>query len=278
MTLFDHLLIEIPQSVKDLLEELKGLRENPQYHPEESTYEHIRIVVERLADTQDENLVLTGLFHDLFKLKTAIVNERTGHPSSPLHDKEVAKFIRSNKEVQEFIVRWGGDVETVAFMCEQHMRVKRLGEMSSKKRWALMAHDLFEKLTLFTLADKMQTDWSKCYQVWKVWSSAKEAMPMGDVTFGWLREEEEKRLTHDERGYKAEHRLSGKDLIAMGYPQGKVIGVAINMVDEKYADAPIDEVQDILKEILDSPSDYTAHDDFGLIAALLLIHNGVWEV
>ena len=108
MTLFETLVSEAPQSVRDLLEGLKGLRENPEYHPEESTFEHIRIVTERLADTQDADLIVTGFFHDLFKLKTAIVNEKTGHPSSPYHDVEVAKFIREDKEVQDFIWRLGG--------------------------------------------------------------------------------------------------------------------------------------------------------------------------
>ena len=212
--MFEKLLSESPQSVKDLMEGLKGLRENPEYHPEESTFEHIRIVVARLSDTGDIDLNMTAFLHDLFKLKTAIVNEKTGHPSSPLHDKEVAKFIRSEIEVQKFIEKFGANVETVAYMCEQHMRVKRLGEMRNSKRWTLMSHELFPKLCLFTLADRMHNCWEICYAKWST-ESGKLQLPIGDVTYGWICEENRKMLA--QKAYNSKHRINGKLLVDMGW-------------------------------------------------------------
>ena len=274
MSVFEKLLLEAPQSVKELLDGLKGLRENPEYHPEPSTFEHVRIVTERLEDTGDADLILTGFFHDLFKLETQVVNEKTGYPSSPLHDKAVAKFIRTTVDVKDFISRNGGDVEKVAFMCEQHMRVKRLGEMRNSKRWSLMKHELFPKLCLFTLADKMPAheaynDWKDCFGKWnhRTW---RNVLPVGDVTIGWLEEEEKRMAKAGSNSNK--HRLSGKDLIDLGYPKGKVVGMAIKAADSKKMDyLEPDELLFYFKVVLHSPETFVNDEFVGEVANELLV-------
>ena len=268
MTNFDTLLASAPQSVKDMLEGLKGLRENPEYHPEPNTFEHTRIVTERLVDTGDIDLIVSGFFHDLFKLKTQTINEATGFPSSPLHDVEVAAFIRRDAEVQSFISAQGADVEVVAFICEQHMRVKRLGEMRSSKRWALMSADLFPKMCVFTLADKMSNDWKDCFGRWN--SADRDSLPIGDTTIGWINAEEVKRKDHLERGFKSEHRLTGKDLIDLGFPQGRAIGMAIKLADEQLSDMTIGELLERFSSVVKRPETYLLDETLGAVAKELV--------
>lgn len=268
MSRFETLLADAPQVVKDIMESLKGLRENPLYHPEESTFEHIRIVVGRLEDTGDVDLILSGFFHDLFKLKTAIVNEKTGHPSSPNHDVEVAAFIRHQKNVQDFIRAQGADVEIVASICEQHMRVKIIGEMKASKRWALMAHELFDKLCLFTLADKMSNNWEVCFAAWN--SGDRDSLPIGDVTIGWINGEEIKRKEHLLHGFKSEHRLAGKDLVGLGFPQGKAIGLAIKLADEKFSDLSIGEILYMFRNVVTYPLSYANDEKLCIVAKELI--------
>ena len=59
---FDQLIKNAPQIILDKLEDLKTLRENPQWHPEDNSYEHIKIVTERALGTNDPDLFLTGYF------------------------------------------------------------------------------------------------------------------------------------------------------------------------------------------------------------------------
>lgn len=270
MTSFEKLLLEAPQSVKVLLEELKGLRENPEFHPEESTFEHIRIVTERLLDTEDMDLILSGFFHDLFKLKTKIINSNTGFPSSPLHDKAVADFIRREDDVQKFIFRNGGNVDNVTFICEQHMRVKIIGEMRSSKRWALMQDKLFSKLCLFTLADKMSNDWSDCFAKWKD-PELRGALKVGDVTFDWLTLEETEMQKHKSALPRRRIGITGNELIDMGFPKGIPIGMGIKVADEKMsAGMSLSEILFEFGKVLLSPEDFINDDTLGGLAKVLV--------
>lgn len=269
MNRFEILLLDVPQSVKDLLEGLKGLRENPEYHPEESAYEHIKIVTNRLEDTGDADLIMSGFLHDLYKLRCQVFNEKTGYPSSPEHDKRITQVIRYDGEMQQFIMRNGASVDNVAFICDQHMRVKRLGEMRGSKRCALMEHHLFSKLCLFSLADKMQNDWAECLVNWKdVFKS--DSLVIGDVTIGWLREEYAKSQKLKALGVKKSHKVNGQNLIAIGFPQGKIIGLAIKVANEKFSDMPVGNVLELFGKLLAAPADFLKDESLGVIAQALV--------
>lgn len=54
----------------------------------------------------------------------------------------------------------------------------------------------------------------------------------------------------------AKLKLRGKDLIKIGYPEGPVIGMAINMMLKHYKRHSKEEVLSILKEVLDKPKEY----------------------
>ena len=268
MTTFETLLQDAPQYVKELMEGLKGLRENPEYHPEKNVALHLEIVVNRLLDTKDIDLIVSGFLHDLFKLKCMVINKK-GQPSSPYHEVEIADYIRRSNEVQGFIVRQGANVETVLFICENHMRVKRLGEMRDSKRWALMKHELFPKLTLFTLADKMSNDWKACLAKLNGGEEKLDLM-IGDVSLRWLLQEHDRMLAYQAMGLTKEHTITGKDLIRLGFPEGKVIGMAIKVADEKLSELRVGNVFEMFRRLALAPADFVEDEALGEVAQYMI--------
>ena len=162
---FERLIETAPSKVLEKLESLKTLRERPDFHPEPNAYDHTKIVVERLIQTSNPDLIMAGLFHDLFKAECATINPKTGYPTSPGHDKMAAKFIREHLSdtggdisFAFFFDSIGADYKRVADLCEQHMRIARYSEMSEKKQKKLRDMEIFSDLCIFTQADDMLND------------------------------------------------------------------------------------------------------------------------
>lgn len=156
---FQTLIKTAPQIVKDKLEQLKSLRERPDYHPEPSTFHHIEIVTNRLIPTGDMDLILSGILHDICKLDTVKMNEKTGWPTSPGHDQAAFDLIFSSSPIKDWIRDNGGDEVNVALICKGHMRFHQLGDMRPFKRedqiqeWTDLG--IFDKLQIFGAADNM---------------------------------------------------------------------------------------------------------------------------
>jgi len=68
----------------------------------------------------------------------------------------------------------------------------------------------------------------------------------------------------------AKLKLRGKDLHKIGYPEGKVIGLAINMMLKHYKRTSKDEVLELLKKVLENPANYSDEPVLGRIAEALL--------
>ncbi len=65
-------------------------------------------------------------------------------------------------------------------------------------------------------------------------------------------------------------KLTGKELRAIGYPQGPIIAVVINVIAQNYRNETKEEVMELLAKILAAPDDYENDAVLGLIAGLLL--------
>lgn len=158
---FEKIINTLPQSVKDKLEDLKGLRERPDFHPEESAFEHVRIVTERLISTFDLTLIACGIFHDICKVDTVRTNEKTGFPTSPGHESAAVKFIEDNLDVQKWIKDFGADLDKVKGICLNHMRIHQISQMRPEKRKKYLTEwdnkGILEKLIIFSKADDMLT-------------------------------------------------------------------------------------------------------------------------
>jgi tRNA-splicing ligase RtcB (3'-phosphate/5'-hydroxy nucleic acid ligase) len=68
----------------------------------------------------------------------------------------------------------------------------------------------------------------------------------------------------------AKLKLRGKDLRAIGYPEGPVISIAMNIMEKNYKFEREEEVMNLLKLILASPVEYTDDAVLGLIAQQLI--------
>ena len=157
--IFQSLIQSAPHIVKRKLEQLKFLRERPDYHPEPSTFHHIQIVTERVQVTENPNLILAGILHDICKLDTVQMNEKTGWPTSPGHDDAAHDLILNDETIQEWIQQNEGKIIHVANLCKFHMRFHQLGNMRESKRNANIDKwkelEIWEDLQILGAADNM---------------------------------------------------------------------------------------------------------------------------
>jgi len=68
----------------------------------------------------------------------------------------------------------------------------------------------------------------------------------------------------------AKLKLRGKDLRAIGYPEGPVISIAMNIMEKNYKFGKEEEVMNLLKKILEAPVEYANDAVLGLIAQQLI--------
>jgi hypothetical protein len=156
---FEEIVKTTPGIVKKKLEQLKFLRERPDFHPEPSAYHHIKIVTERLIQTGDNDLIMAGVLHDIAKFDTVKENPKNGFPTSPGHDIEAYNLIMNRIEIQEWIHENDASIHKVANICKNHMRFHQLGDMRPTKREAQIEtwknEGIYEKLKIFGAADNM---------------------------------------------------------------------------------------------------------------------------
>ena len=68
----------------------------------------------------------------------------------------------------------------------------------------------------------------------------------------------------------AKLKIRGKELLKLGYPDGKVIGLAINMALKHCKRSTLEEVLATLKLVLEQPTSYLDHPHFAMVAAELV--------
>ena len=142
------------------------MRERPDFHPEPSAFEHIRIVTERLIPLRDPELTMSGILHDICKFDTMKINppghKMAGFPTSPGHAEAAHQLIMSDSEIQNWISNFGANTIKVSEICKNHMRFHQLSSMRETKRiatiqsWTLQG--IFQYLKIFGAADNMMED------------------------------------------------------------------------------------------------------------------------
>jgi len=68
----------------------------------------------------------------------------------------------------------------------------------------------------------------------------------------------------------AKLKISGKELRAIGYPEGPVISIAMNVMEKNYKHEKKEDVMELLKKILSAPVEYENDAVLGLIAQQLI--------
>jgi tRNA-splicing ligase RtcB len=64
--------------------------------------------------------------------------------------------------------------------------------------------------------------------------------------------------------------IRGKDIRAIGYPEGPVVSMAIHAMTKHYKHHSIEDVLAVLKKVLDEPAVYKEDEMLGKIAAALI--------
>lgn len=169
---FEEIVDVMPYALRSMIKDLKGLRERSDYHPEESAYEHVKIVTERLLSLNDSfpnknTLVAAAIFHDVGKRIKAKPNnkptlvEKLGFvpPTSPGHDKFGAEMatLYSDWIYDTFGVHHG----PVSYICDQHMRIASFPNMRKSKKELFVKDVFFKELCIFHKADDMITNFSE---------------------------------------------------------------------------------------------------------------------
>ena len=159
---FLSIIESAPDIVQVKLQQLKTLRERPDYHPEPSTFHHIEIVTNRLIQTGDQDLIFAGILHDICKLDCKTINPKTGHPTSPGHDKAAHDLIHNNREIRQWITENNADWRIVSDIVFAHMRFHQLGKMRPFKRDKQIQtwkdQGIWKKLQFHGAADNMLED------------------------------------------------------------------------------------------------------------------------
>jgi hypothetical protein len=173
MKTFLSIIKDAPLVIQGKLEQLKTLRERPDFHPEPSTFHHIEIVTNRLSLTGDPDLIMAGVLHDICKLDCKTINPKTGHSTSPGHDKAACELIHNNRDIRQWITDNGSDWRKVAGIVLGHMRFHQLGQMRPSKRDKQIQdwkdQDIWEKLQIHGAADNMlvEFDLNDLEKSWK---------------------------------------------------------------------------------------------------------------
>jgi putative nucleotidyltransferase with HDIG domain len=152
---FEELISIAPAHVKETLEQLKSFKENPKYHKEDNTYEHVKGVTDQFihvpAEEQDINMILTGLYHDLGKQATKKPNPKAiGTFQSIGHEVVSARMVRQDAG---WIKSLGGDPELIGNLVYNHMRLHQMGVMKPKKVADMKSLPFYDKLAMFGAAD-----------------------------------------------------------------------------------------------------------------------------
>lgn len=152
---FQFLLDQAPELVKVRLQQLSKLRERPDYHPEPNTAQHIELVCNRCCIAADPDLSLAAFLHDICKAETARLNPKTGYPTCPGHDQAAAQLIRQSKQLQDMILDLKADPQLVAWLVQNHMRIKQLNQMRPAKQAQFKSEPGFNLLQALNAADTM---------------------------------------------------------------------------------------------------------------------------
>jgi tRNA-splicing ligase RtcB len=59
--------------------------------------------------------------------------------------------------------------------------------------------------------------------------------------------------------------LSGAEILALGFPQGKVIGIVIRVISENYTAEQKEYVMNLLRAIIKHPEKFRNHETYGEI-------------
>lgn len=189
----------------------KGVQQPPEFHPEGDVYVHTRMLLD-LLKTPTPTLAIAALLHDVGKPPTFQIRERIRFDG---HDRVGAQMAQaiclrlrfSNEQTEQIVSSVGNHMR---FKDVQRMRVSTLKRMLRQPNFS-------EELELHRadcLASHGQLDnWKFLRRKLKEFSAPQALKPTPLLT--------------------------GRDLLALGYPEGPVIGQILRLIEEQQLEGTI---------------------------------------
>jgi hypothetical protein len=234
-----------PDLKKQLLRNVY-INENPKWHPERNSLVHIKIVMSRGIETNDQDLITAALYHDIAKFDTVSFN-KMGWPTSLGHDKAGAESASA-----------GGANDLVVYICAKHMVIKGWqaesegGVLNPNTRFKIFADapgadnnekaKSFYKLCVFSKMDNMGSDFNTESLKWDNPSYDKwdEECP--------LKDQFKKSELVEIKAEKAPVLFTAQDIMKYGAK-----GPQIGQINKEIAGKTKEEAFEIIKRILGNP-------------------------
>jgi putative nucleotidyltransferase with HDIG domain len=148
----EDLIRSLPTELKELLFKQWNAKQSPKWHPEGNSLKHILIVLKRAYRhySDDPNMIMAALFHDLGKMDTYAINPKTGEPTAYGHENKSAEYL---DQYRDWIESFDGiDFDEIKYLVTNHMKVKpsTWDSMKDIKKEPISSNPSFSKLRGFT--------------------------------------------------------------------------------------------------------------------------------
>jgi hypothetical protein len=148
---FRDLFNKMPQELQKRVYELKKIPQNKKWHPEGNVLKHTITVVNRALKSDDIDMAIAAIMHDIGKDETLKFNEKTNEPTAYGHENVSADLV---DEYKDWIESIGGDPEIVHYIVKNHMSIKYFDVMNQSKIDKIKSNPNYDKLSKFGEYDK----------------------------------------------------------------------------------------------------------------------------
>lgn len=202
------------------VEQMKGVEQPPEYHPEGDVYVHTLLVLEQLHEPSAE-LALAALLHDVGKPPTQTFEDRIRFNGHEVIGAEMTEAICRRLRMSN------DETERVRWLVSQHMRVAHAPEMRIAKVKRLIREEGFPELLKLFRADCLASH--------------------GDLgSYEWLREFSESVPVESARPAPL---ITGHDLIQMGYSPGPLFKDILETIEDAQLEGELSSA-DAAKELV----------------------------
>jgi poly(A) polymerase len=183
---------------------MQYIKQCEKFHPEGDVFEHTIRVVERTP--RNEKLRWAALLHDVGKSVIWMKNPSLIKVvNTKSHE---SKGLLSQEKILKNSLRFSNSFsEDVLWLCENHMRIKYFNDMKKSKKLKFLSEPLFNDLLVLGKADDMINR-----DCWKKIEKFQNETPQCQI--------------------KPEKLITGNDIIKLGIPEGKMIGIILQEIEE----------------------------------------------
>ena len=193
------------------VENMKGVQQPPEFHPEGDVFVHTRMVLDGLPNSSPV-VAIGALLHDVGKPSTFRVADRIRFDG---HDRVGAKMAQGICRRFRFS---NAETDAVSELVGEHMKFKDVRQMRLSTLKRFMANPLFPEHMKLHRADCMASH--KDLTNWNFLRRKLKAMPKEEL--------------------KPKPLIDGHDLLGLGYPEGPQIGLILKAVEERQLEKELD--------------------------------------